>query len=150
MTIRRLAAELGVTQPVLYSAFDGRQAIVDAVALAGFAEAAAALAAVEPSPRARMRAYLDFAAANPRVYEAMFSMPSGLTFAAADVPAPLADAFAGIRAAFPDDDGTRAEVAWAALHGLATLEAAGRLAAGQEQARFDVLHRLLTGQAAGS
>jgi hypothetical protein len=41
---------------------------------------------------ARMRAYLDFAAAHPRVYEAMFSMPSGL-----------------------DAHGTRAEVAWSTL-----------------------------------
>jgi hypothetical protein len=55
-------------------------------------------------------------------------------------------AFAGIRAAFPDVDGTRAEVAWSALHGLATLQAAGRLTPGQAQARLDLLHRLLTQQ----
>ena len=48
VTMRRLAAELGVTQPVLYSAFAGRQALVDAVALAGFSAIADALeAAVE-------------------------------------------------------------------------------------------------------
>jgi AcrR family transcriptional regulator len=77
VTMRRLAAELGVTQPVLYSAFPGRQALIDAVALNGFDEIAAALEAVDASPMARMRAYLDFAAAHPRVYEAMFSLPSG-------------------------------------------------------------------------
>ena len=38
VTIRRLATELGVTQPVLYTAFGKRQDIVDAVALLGFAE----------------------------------------------------------------------------------------------------------------
>ena len=42
VTIRRLATELGVTQPVLYTAFGKRQDIVDAVALRGFAELAAA------------------------------------------------------------------------------------------------------------
>ncbi len=144
VTMRRLAGELGVTQPVVYSAFDGRQAIVDAVALEGFAELAAALAAVDASPMARMRAYLDFAGAHPRVYEAMFSMPSGLVFAADDTPEPLRLAFARIHEAFPDSDGTRAEVAWSALHGLATLQVGGRLRPGQAQARLDLTHRMLT------
>src|SRR3954468_13143137 len=68
VTMRRLAGQLEVTQPVIYSVFAGREAIVDAVALDGFSDLAAALRAVAPSPMARMRAYLDFAAANPRVY----------------------------------------------------------------------------------
>jgi hypothetical protein len=95
------------------------------VALDGFGDLAAALGAVDAAPMARMRAYLDFAAANPRVYEAMFSMPSGLHFAA-------------------EADGTRAEVAWAAVHGLATLQAAGRLRGSHVQARLDLVHSMLT------
>ena len=146
VTMRRLAGELGVTQPVLYSAFASRQALIDAVALTGFREIAEALEAVDVSPMARMRAYLDFAAAHPRVYEAMFSLPSGLAFAADDTPAPLRRAFSGIRDAFPDADGTRAEVAWSALHGLATLQAGGRLRADQAQARLELAHRMLTYQ----
>src|SRR6059058_891294 len=144
VTMRRLAAELGVTQPVLYSAFAGRQALIDAVALGGFGDLAAALEAVDASPLARMRAYLDFAAAHPRVYEAMFSMPSGLPFAANDTPEPLRRAFAGIQDIFPDADGTRAEVAWSTLHGLATLQASRRLRATHDQARLDLAHRMLT------
>jgi hypothetical protein len=97
------------------------------VALNGFSELAAALEVVDASPMARMRAYLEFAAAHPGVYQAMFSTPSGLAFAADDTPEPLHHAFSGLRDAFPDVDGTRAEVAWAALHGLATLQASGRL-----------------------
>ena len=147
VTMRRLAGELGVTQPVLYSAFPGRQAIVDAVALKGFSDMAAVMDAVDSSPMARMRAYLDFAAANPRVYEAMFSLPTGLTFASDDTPEPLRRAFAVIRDAFPDSDGTRAEVAWSLLHGLATLGAGGRLRADQFEARLAVAHRMLTGAA---
>ncbi|MBB3674756.1 TetR-like C-terminal domain-containing protein [Modestobacter versicolor] len=149
VTMRRLAGELGVTQPVLYSAFAGRQALVDAVALDGFAEVAAALEAVEAVPVARMRAYLDFAAAHPRVYEAMFSLPSGLAFAAEGTPAPLRRAFAGISEVFPGEAGTRAEVAWSTLHGLATLAAGGRLRAGEAAARLDLAHRLLTGEGTG-
>ena len=142
VTMRRLAAELGVTQPVLYSAFAGRQALIDAVALTGFGEVATALDSVEASPLPRMRAYLEFAAAHPRVYEAMFSLPSGLPFAADNTPEPLRQAFAAIREAFGDD--VRAEVAWAALHGLATLQAGGRLPADLAEARLALAHRMLT------
>jgi AcrR family transcriptional regulator len=146
VTIRRLAAELGVTQPVLYSAFAGRQAILDAVALHGFNAIAVALDAADVSPLARMRAYLEFATAHPRTYEAMFLLPSGLAFAADDTPEPLRRAFSGIRDAFPDADGTRAEVAWSTLHGLATLQAGGRLRQAQARARLDLAHRMLTQQ----
>ena len=104
------------------------------------------LEAVGASPMARMRAYLDFAAAHPRVYEAMFSLPSGLAFAAGDTPEPLHRAFSGLHEAFPDGDGTRAEVAWSALHGLATLQASGRLRASHVQARLELTHRMLTRQ----
>jgi AcrR family transcriptional regulator len=144
VTMRRLAGELGVTQPVLYSAFASRQEIVDAVALSGFSDIAAALEAVPASPMLRMRAYRGFAVAHPRVYEAMFSLPSGLTFADDDTPAPLRRAFSGIREAFPDADGSRAEVAWAALHGLVTLEASGRLPSGLAEARIVLTHHMLT------
>ena len=144
VTMRRLAGELDATQPVLYSAFASRQALIDAVALKGFSDLASALEAVDAAPMARMRAYLDFAAANPRVYEAMFSMPTGLPFAAHDTPEPLHHAFARLREAFPDADGTRAEVAWSALHGLATLQAGGRLRASHVQARLDLVQGMLT------
>ena len=148
VTMRRLAGELGVTQPVLYSAFDSRQSLIDAVALNGFSDIAAALEAEEAAPRARMRAYLDFAAAHPRVYEAMFSMPSGLGFATDDTPEPLRSAFAAVHVAFPDADGTRAEVAWSTLHGLATLQASGRLRASHAQARLYLAHDMLTQEGA--
>jgi AcrR family transcriptional regulator len=145
VTMRRLAAGLGVTQPVLYSAFASRQALIDATALGGFSDLAGTLEAADPSPRARMRAYLGFAAAHPRLYEAMFSLPTGLAFAAGgDTPGPLLRAFTAIRDTFPDADGTRAEVAWSALHGLATLQASGRLRPAQAQARLDLTHTLLT------
>jgi hypothetical protein len=65
LTMRRLAGDLGVTQPVLSTASDGRQALADAVALEGFAELAQALEQVEATPRARTGAYLEFAAAFP-------------------------------------------------------------------------------------
>src|ERR1700722_12177226 len=146
VTMRRLAGDLGVTQPVLYSALASRQALIDAVALNGFDDLAVALEAADASPMARMQAYLGFAAAHPRLYEAMFSLPSGLAFAVDDTPEPLQRAFRGIRDAFPDADGTRAEVAWSTLHGLATLSAGGRLRPAAAQARLDLARRMLTEQ----
>jgi AcrR family transcriptional regulator len=143
VTMRRLAAEIGVSQPVLYSVFSGRQALVDAVALDGFGAISAALEAVDVSPMARMRAYLDFAAAHPNIYEAMFSMPSDLLFGAA-AQEPLTRAFSAIRDAFPGPDDTRAEVAWSTLHGLATLQASGRLSEDRSQAQLEYAHRVLT------
>ena len=150
VTMRRLAGDLGVTQPVLYSAFAGRQALVDAVALDGFTDLSAALETVPATPLARMGAYLDFAAAHPHLYEAMFSLPSDLRFGE-DTHQPLTQAFAAIREAFPPHDedtntdtgDVRAEVAWAALHGLATLQASGRLPHERRQARLEAAHRML-------
>lgn len=144
VTTRRLAGALGVTQPVLYSAFTSRQALIDAVAVTGFEEVAMALEAVDATPIARAGAYLNFAEEHPRTYEAMFSMPSGLAFASDETPEPLRRAFRAIYETFPDADGTRAEVAWSALHGLATLQAGGRLRASHAQARLDLLHSMLS------
>lgn len=145
VTVRRLADELGVSQPVLYSAFESRQAIIDAVAVRGAEELAAAMTATESAPLPRMRAYLDFATDNPQVYDAMFSMPLGLTFAAEDTPAPLRQAFASLREVFPDADGTRAEVAWSTLHGLATLGRNRRLREHHAEARVALAHAALSG-----
>jgi len=146
VTMRRVAAEIGVTQPVLYSAYaGGRQELVDSVAVAGFGAIADALESVEAEPRARMRAYLDFARNHPRVYEAMFSMPSGLHFGTGSGPEPLQRAFAAIRAALPDDNVIEAEVVWATVHGLATLEISHRLPAPQADARLAYAHKMLTG-----
>lgn len=145
VTMRRIATEIGVTQPVIYSAFaGGRQAVVDAVALAGFDAIATALEAVPAEPKARMQAYLDFAAAQPHLYAAMFSMPSGLEFGTGSGPEALGRAFAAIRAAFPGADDTAAEVAWATVHGLATLGISRRLPAAGSGDRLDFAHRALT------
>ena len=142
VTMRRIAGELGATQPVLYSAFEGRQALIDAVALQGFTAIAEALESVDATPAARARAYLDFAEAHPAIYEAMFSLPSGLRFGET-AHEPMTRAFAAIRSGFGDDD-VRAEVAWATLHGLATLAAGGRLPADRASDRVDLATRLLT------
>jgi len=142
--MRRLADDLCVTQPVLYSAFpEGRQAVIDAVALEGFSALSEALEKVEPQPLARMRAYLEFAVSRPRIYEAMFAMPSGLRFGPDNELEPLRRAFAAIQCAFPGRDLSVSEVAWATVHGLATLQLSHRLPASGADERLEYAHRSL-------
>src|ERR1700727_814719 len=66
VTTRRLADRIEYSQPVLYSHFEGKDAIVSAVALEGFSELAAILHRArnraDPShsePRAVASAYMD-------------------------------------------------------------------------------------------
>ena len=72
------------------------------------------------------RAYLDFAARHPAVYDAMFQLDGGLAFAEEDTPEPLKEGFAALLENLSDvaGDGVHpglfTEVFWAALHGLAT------------------------------
>ncbi|MEU9865466.1 TetR/AcrR family transcriptional regulator [Streptomyces sp. NPDC047971] len=140
VTTRRLAERIEYSQPVLYSHFRGKREIIGAVALEGATEMAVALraatsAAVGPRERAGAlaRAYLDFAARNPAVYDALFQLDGGLAYAREDTPEPLKDAFAALLESLTEvaGDGVHpglfTEVFWAGLHGLATLTRAGRL-----------------------
>src|SRR5215469_6080263 len=68
VTTRRLAAEIDYSQPVLYTHFSGKNAIMTAVAVEGFADLAAALRAARDAadgPRQALAgvagAYTDFA-----------------------------------------------------------------------------------------
>lgn len=139
VTTRRLADCIEYSQPVLYSHFEGKDAIVSAVALEGFGELAAMLhnarktaGSPRAEPRAVASAYLDFARANPALYQAMFTLRVDLAFAQPGAPAPVHAGFAELREALAPSAGDRdaetfTEVAWSALHGLATLSQAGRL-----------------------
>lgn len=139
VTTRRLADCIEYSQPVLYSHFEGKDAIVSAVALEGFGELAAVLhdareraGSPDAGPRAVASAYLEFARANPALYEAMFTLSIGLAFAGPGTPAPLHAGFAELGEALAPLAGDRdaetfTEVAWSGLHGLATLSRAGRL-----------------------
>ena len=139
VTTRRLADRIEYSQPVLYSHFEGKDAIVSAVALEGFGELATLLhrareVAGSPGaePRAVAYAYMAFARDNPALYEAMFILSIDLKFAQSDTPIPLLASFIELRDALTPLAGTRdistfTEVAWSGLHGLATLSRAGRL-----------------------
>ncbi|WP_280369645.1 TetR/AcrR family transcriptional regulator [Nocardia wallacei] len=152
VTVRRLADAIEYSQPVLYSHFAGKDAIVAAVAEQGIAELAiefarwrAAAESPEQALTALARGYLDFARQRPALYLAMFGLDVDLKFGA-DAPQALRDAFGELAAVFgpfagDDDVETFTEVAWSALHGLATLERDGRLRPGFRDQRLAILVR---------
>src|ERR1700682_683846 len=106
VTTRRLSAEIEYSQPVLYKHFSNMEAIAQGVAVEGFRELAESVSnamggAAEPEDElGRMRAaYIDFALANPAVYDAMFPRATTLHFAASGTPPELSAAFTGLREA---------------------------------------------------
>ncbi|MFI1921591.1 MULTISPECIES: TetR/AcrR family transcriptional regulator [unclassified Streptomyces] len=152
VTTRRLAERIEYSQPVLYSHFRGKREIIGAVALEGAAELAAAVrtaTAAADGPRERVyalaRAYLDFAARNPAVYDAIFQLDGGLPYAQEDTPEPLKDAFAALLESLGEvtgdgvDPGLFTEVFWASLHGVATLTRSGRLPPQDTERRVELL-----------
>ncbi|MFF2088785.1 TetR/AcrR family transcriptional regulator [Nocardia sp. NPDC058176] len=150
VTIRKLAERIEYSQPVLYSHFAGKAAIVGAVAEQGSADLAVVLARAAELATTRAErieniatAYLDFATENPARYDAMFLLDTDLNFGP-DAPQALRDAFAGLAAMFRyeaegDELGARTETAWSALHGLATLERNGRLRPELRRRRIELL-----------
>jgi AcrR family transcriptional regulator len=160
VTTRRLAERVEYSQPVLYSHFNGKDAIVSAVAIDGFSELAAHLrrarqAAPEPPERALRavcRAYLEFATERPALYQAMFVLPTDLKFASAETPPPLRAAFDEFVSCFRPDNERRelfAEVTWSALHGLAVLSDSGRIPPDGQEGRLDFLVTQIAGTPAG-
>src|ERR1700735_1246863 len=148
---RRLSTEIEYSQPVLYKHFSGMEDIVASVAVQGFGELAGALSAArggaadDRDALARVaHAFIGFARDNPAVFEAMFTRTTTLPFAAEDTPAELNAGFAELRAAVDLVAGTRdpdtlAEVVWASLHGLITLDRSGRLRPDHHAERVDTL-----------
>jgi AcrR family transcriptional regulator len=137
VTIRRLADEIEHSQPVLYSHFKNRDAIVAAVAVEGFREITIALREAASGSTGRRNAlenvavaYLAFARRHPALYEAMFTLPTDLRFAEAGTRPELRagfEALAAVVTPFCVDVADVTETFWAALHGLAELERSGRI-----------------------
>jgi AcrR family transcriptional regulator len=155
VTTRRLSAEIEYSQPVLYKHFAGMDGIVASVAVQGFGELGDALSEARRDATdgrdalARVaHAFIGFARDNQALFDAMFTRASSLPFAADDTPAELSAAFEELRAAVDmvagaRDSDTLAEVVWAALHGLITLDRSGRLRPEYRDARIGILVSLV-------
>jgi AcrR family transcriptional regulator len=156
VTTRRLSDRIEYSQPVLYSHFENRNAIIEAVAVQGFSELAAAMhhgktkaRTPEAALRGTARAYAEFAKANPALYDAMFTLATDLPFGRPEAPAQLHDAFDEIRKAVEPLAGSRdpetlTEVVWSSMHGLASLARARRLRPDFHDKRMGILVDLLT------
>jgi AcrR family transcriptional regulator len=151
VTTRRLADLIEYSQPVLYSHFAGKDAIMAAVAVDGFTEIAGELRAAHgeaSTARAALAAvvsaYVGFAERCPALYDAMFTHAVDLQFARPETPAALVEAFGALREALrpfggDDDLDVHTEVLWAALHGLVTLTRGGRLPPEARKRRLTLL-----------
>ena len=154
VTVRRLADEIEYSQPVLYSHFENRGAIVAAVAVEGFKELTTALreAASGSTGQNALKdvavAYLAFALRRHALYEAMFILPTNLRFAEAGSRPELKAAFGALVAVvapFCADVADVTETFWATLHGLAALERSGRIRSGMRSKRIALVVRAIAG-----
>ncbi|MEY9994498.1 AcrR family transcriptional regulator [Streptomyces sp. V4I8] len=152
VTTRRLAAEIEYSQPVLYSHFKGKDAIMAAVAVQGCADLAAELRTARTAAKGERgalaavgEAYTSFGRRRPALYDAMFTYRVDLPFATPEAPEPLQQAFGELRTAVEpfagegDDPGLLTETYWAGLHGLVTLMRSGRLPEWAHQRRLELL-----------
>ncbi|WP_030176371.1 TetR/AcrR family transcriptional regulator [Spirillospora albida] len=156
VTTRRLAERVEYSQPVLYSHFAGKNAIMTAVALEGFADLAAELRAARGAARDARQVLADVAAAytafgerRPALYDAMFNQAVNLPFATPEAPAALHAGFDELRQAVrpvagDDDVDMLTEVLWSGLHGLVTLTRVGRLPREHHEHRLALLLQRLS------
>jgi AcrR family transcriptional regulator len=149
VTMRELAAALGVSQMTAYRYFKDRDAILAAVRTRAFNRFAAAmeLAGREPvrmrrNPRTPGNAYLDFALQNPAAYRLMFdvSQPTFVEYpellaAMERARLTMGDGLRRLAAQgrFGGDVALTAHIFWSAMHGAVMLELVGLL----DREKFD-------------
>lgn len=166
LSMRAVAARLGVTPMALYKHFANKDDLVEAIAEGGFALLGSYLerrSRRQPKALALIDHFLDFALDEPRLYELMFlrRRPRQRTFPA-DFAAHRSPSFDLLRAAVEEDmaanrmrrDDTleTALTIWTHAHGLISMFTLGRF--GDDAAAFRKLYtrsmrRLFTGLAEG-
>lgn len=134
--LRELARRVGVSAAAPYRHFKDRQALIQAVAAAGFEKFDIAISgakdgvAPEAQFAAMAEAYVRFALDHPRLYRLMFSSELG-KFEDPELRRAADAAYAGLAvAAAKEDPGSPGEAAisaWAFVHGLSMLLLDGQL-----------------------
>ena len=168
LSLRRLAARLGVTAPALYLHFAGKRDLLRALAESEFEVLEARFAQVETTDpvervRATTRAYVAHARERPELFRVMFLFPPAVagqggadelpaatkTFAASAANIEAAVAAGAIRT---DDVLLTALAMWSAAHGVATVLQLGFDFPDDLEAALvdEVTDRLLRGYGAGA
>jgi AcrR family transcriptional regulator len=130
LSVRALAADLGVSPAAPYRHFATHDALVAAVATRGFEQLLAALDPAGDDLERLGAAYLRFAVTHPQLYRAMFHLPRDRIVDHPGLADASARAYGRLRAAvvrhhgraggrLPTASGSMA--AWAYVHGLAVL-----------------------------
>ncbi|HYE52604.1 MAG TPA: TetR/AcrR family transcriptional regulator [Azospirillaceae bacterium] len=170
LTLRSVAASVGVNHRALYRRFASHEALLLDVAGRGFGmladrlEQAGALPGASPEGR-MARAYAGFALEHPHLYDLMYSLPLKGLFRTEDGAGPalrrlVAGAAAIVAPERPDpgsaeDRALRDRVVrvWGLAHGLVTLYRAGALWARGDADALDYIARAadaMAGQASGA
>ncbi|MBI4940881.1 MAG: TetR/AcrR family transcriptional regulator [Actinobacteria bacterium] len=163
LTVRAVAGRAGVAPMGVYSRFDGKTGLLEALFVQGFERLHTTMAAASgPDARSRLvaacHAYRSFAAANPHHYQLMFQPPARLevgdgafavaraTFAELEARTHDAMTAGAIR---PGDRTETAQQIWNAVHGCVSLELSGIGFTPDSTATFAAtLETLLTGLSA--
>ena len=159
VTMRQLAAELGVSPMTPYRYFEDKDDILAAVRTSGFnrfAEALEKARATSTDPRVRGgavgEAYVRFALENPHSYKLMFDLNQpnidkypGLIAAGQRARATMTDHVkdsiaTGVFAGDPEQIGM---MLWAAVHGIVVLQLAGLLPPGKAPELFRALYAVI-------
>jgi AcrR family transcriptional regulator len=148
VTMRAVAARLGLNPPALYEHFaHGKADLLKAVAIEGFGEMAGALEQATTGQDEPLTAVADrywrFARDAPALYELMFQHRLDIAFAKESTPPEARRAFEVLRRAIASRGGLEgveldtellAEVWWASLHGVVSLALSNRVRPGEEHA----------------
>lgn len=150
LSLREIARRAGVSHGAPRRYFPTHLALLSAIAREGFGQLAAQVTdAPEAPPRERLavlaRAYLDFAAANPGMYELMFRhdlLESG-ELGLRDTSLPLFGLLVELISDLRPDPAVVAGALWANLHGTAQLWRWGSLQLATGSDDFDPILRAI-------
>ena len=147
VTIRRIADAIEYTPPIVYEYFSGKDALLEELQAQGFAQLADLMQAMlsgETDPRQHplkvATAYIDFAYAEPELYQLMHGWNSAavalnttLTEATrvSDIVEDCLKEWAAAQGVTLADPVGAMEITWGLLHGLVSVEMLGRIGGGQ-------------------
>lgn len=157
VTVRAVAHEAAVSPMSVYNRFDSKEGLIVALAMRALEQLAEAIDVpddVEPVERFRRacRSYREFALRHPSRYSLIFGAGSPLEDQSSEVARSGQEVFAVLvelidtmRKATPERDSTEdAQIVWSALHGVVTIEQAGRGRTPDAAATFEHLLDVLT------